>query len=71
MKRKKGNKCQEESVQEAENNSEKNLFENDDEEMILAYEEYEERQGDILKPTHIVNENIARYTIENYVRGHP
>ena len=49
-------------------NSEKNPFDNDDEEMLLAYEEYEQRQGDIPKPTHAVNENIARDTIDDYVK---
>ena len=56
------NPVYEKSEQMTEDNSEKSPFDNDDEEMLLAYEEYEEKQGDIPKPTHAVNENIARDT---------
>ena len=49
-------------------NYEKHPFENDDEDLIKAYEEYLESLGDIPKPTHTVNENIATDTIDNNVK---
>ena len=54
--------------QKPEENTEKSPFDNEDEEMLLAYEEYEEKQGDVPKPSHAVNENIAQDTIDNYVK---
>ena len=35
---------------------------------FLLFEEYEEQQGDVPKPSHAVNENIANDTIDNYVK---
>ena len=49
-------------------NNEKHPFENEDEDLNMAYEEYVESLGDIPKPTHTVNENIARDTIDNMVK---
>ena len=49
-------------------NNEKHPFENDDEDFIKAYEEHIESLGDIPKPTHTVNENIATNTIDNCVK---
>ena len=49
-------------------NYEKHPFENDDEDLLKAYEEHLESLGDIPKPTHAVNENIATDTIDNNVK---
>ena len=49
-------------------NNEKHPFENEDEDLNMAYEEYVESLGDIPKPTHTVNENIATDTIDNMVK---
>ena len=49
-------------------NNEKHQFENEDEDLNMAYEVYVESLGDITKPTHTVNENIATYTIDNLVK---
>ena len=49
-------------------NSERHPFENEDEILNMAYEEYVESLGDIPKATHTVNENIATDTIDNYVK---
>ena len=49
-------------------NNEKHPFENEDEDLNMAYEEYVESLGDIPKPTNTVNENIATDTIDNYVK---
>ena len=47
-------------------NNEKHPFENDDEDLIKAYEEHMESLGDIPRPTHTVNENMATDTVDNY-----
>ena len=49
-------------------NNEKHPFENEDEDLNIAYENYVESLGDIPKATHTVNENIATDTIDNYVK---
>ena len=49
-------------------NNEKHPFENEDENLNIAYEEYVESLGDIPKATHTVNENIATDTIDNYIK---
>ena len=68
---------QEDNLQEQEENfeetpeegtDEKSPFENEDEELLQAFEEYEEKQGDLPKPRHTLNENIATDTIDNYVK---
>ena len=49
-------------------NAEKHPFENEDEDLNMAYEEYQESLDNISKPSHTVNNNIATETIDNNVK---
>ena len=61
-------KVKEKSVFDNDDLDEKSSFDNDYEDLLLAFEKYEEEQGDMPNPTHTVNENIANDTIDNYVK---
>ena len=61
-------KKKDQSLFDNNNEDEKSPFDNDDEDLVLAFEEFVEKQGDMPNPTHTVNENIANDTIDNYVK---